>query len=83
MSLTARLDPCNLVVLQGDHWSERFPVDQLRAKIRFYRCLWAGVPPSAPDARLLTPGKHSRHYEGTLAALEAIAAEVGQSCASR
>ena len=64
--MIARLTPCRREVeLTGPHYAARFPLDRLPMWCAFYRRL-----------RDRCGGKYAHHYTDTVAALEAVAAEL-------
>lgn len=62
MSITAMITPdFNHVHLQGQHWSETFPITRLAEKIAFYASL-----------RDRKGGAYAQHYEPTIKELERV-----------
>ena len=73
--MTASLSADGLTVtLRGPSWREVFAVGQLGARLRFYRGLAARGARDKGKA-----GPWARHYAATIAALEAVAAQVKQA----
>ncbi|NEX45200.1 hypothetical protein [Pseudotabrizicola algicola] len=71
--MTAALSPDRqTVTLRGPSWSRVFPAAQIAAQLRFYR----GLSERGGKGKG-HPGPHARHYAPTIAALDAVAREVG------